>query len=242
VITAHTDVVGSLLRPAFLQRARAQLTEGHIQQLDYSLYEDQAVNQAIALQEDCGLEICTDGEMRRLSFQSQIVEAVEGFSEHDSNAFLWGNWLGDREIGNWNIERPKHLSVMGKLTRRKFPTVAEFSYLCKRTRLIPNIYPKTRAWKSDFWDSDSHTEAYASLDSFLADVVAIMREEITELVTLGIQYIQIDAPYYTLLLDSETRAFYEAQGWTLEQWLRFGVELDNAIMEGFPSVTFGFHL
>lgn len=201
MITAHTDVVGSLLRPPFLQRARAQLTEGHIPLLDISLYEDQAVNQAIALQEDCGLEICTDGEMRRLSFQSQIVEAVEGFSEHDINAFLWGNWLGDREIGNWNMERPKNLSVVGKLTRRTFPTVAEFSYLYKRTRLIPKVtFPSPSLW-INFWDSNCHTQAYASLDSLLVDIVAIIREEITELVALGIQYIQIDAPHYTLLLD-----------------------------------------
>ena len=63
-----------------------------------------------------------------------------------------------------------------------------------------------------------------------------------ELVRLGATYIQIDAPHYPLLCDPRTRSFYEGQGWTVDRWLRRGIELDNALMEGFPQVTFGFHL
>jgi 5-methyltetrahydropteroyltriglutamate--homocysteine methyltransferase len=61
-------------------------------------------------------------------------------------------------------------------------------------------------------------------------VVAILRDEVEELVRLGAAYIQIDAPHYPLLLDPATRTFYEAQGWTLEQWLKRGIALDNALM------------
>jgi 5-methyltetrahydropteroyltriglutamate--homocysteine methyltransferase len=45
-----------------------------------------------------------------------------------------------------------------------------------------------------------------------------------------------------LLIDPATRAFYEAQGWNLDQWLHQGIEMDNALMRDFPQVTFGFHL
>ena len=81
-----------------------------------------------------------------------------------------------------------------------------------------------------------------TLDSFLADVVDIMREEVAELVRLGATYIQIDAPHYPLLLDPDTRAFYEGQGWTLDTWLSRGIEMDNAVIAGFPGVTFSMHL
>ena len=47
---------------------------------------------------------------------------------------------------------------------------------------------------------------------------------------------------YDLLLDPETRAFYESRGWTLEKWLDLGIELDNAVIEGFEGVTFALHL
>jgi 5-methyltetrahydropteroyltriglutamate--homocysteine methyltransferase len=54
--------------------------------------------------------------------------------------------------------------------------------------------------------------------------------------------IQIDAPHYPLLLAPETRTFYESRGWTLDQWLSRGIELDNAVMAGFADVTFAIHL
>src|SRR5262249_39805436 len=70
----------------------------------------------------------------------------------------------------------------------------------------------------------------------------ILRDEVAELVWLGATYIQIDAPHYTAFLDPGTRAFYEQQGWALDRWLGQGIEMDNALMQGFPDVTFGFHL
>ena len=56
---------------------------------DFKRIEDAAVDSAVAAQEEAGLQILTDGEMRRLSFQSQMPEAVEGFGEFDIDAFLW---------------------------------------------------------------------------------------------------------------------------------------------------------
>src|ERR1700730_9893247 len=64
----------------------------------------------------------------------------------------------------------------------------------------------------------------------------------SRLVRLGATYIQIDAPHYPLLLAPETRTFYESRGWTLDQWLSRGIELDNAVMTGFSDVTFAIHL
>ena len=56
----------------------------------------------------------------------------------------------------------------------------------------------------------------------MADVVDIMRGEVAELVRLGATYIQLDAPHYPLLLDPRTRAFYEGQRWTVDQWSQPG--------------------
>jgi 5-methyltetrahydropteroyltriglutamate--homocysteine methyltransferase len=80
------------------------------------------------------------------------------------------------------------------------------------------------------------------LESFLADVVEILCNEVAELVRLGATYIQLDAPHYTLLLDPDTRSFYEEQGWSLEKWLKQGIEMDNAVIGEFRGVTFGLHL
>ena len=90
--------------------------------------------------------------------------------------------------------------------------------------------------------ADASRDAYPTLDDFLEDVAAIIRDEIRELARLGARYIQLDAPHYPLLIDDATRAFYESQGWSADRWLDRGIELDNWVISGHPGVTFGFHL
>jgi 5-methyltetrahydropteroyltriglutamate--homocysteine methyltransferase len=242
MITAHTDVVGSLLRPPALLQAREDVAAGRISQAEFKQIEDKAVDEAVKLQEEAGIEVVTDGEMRRLSFQSQLPEAVAGFGVWDIDAFLWGNWRGEAQIGDWSRERPKQLGATGKLRRKRHLSAEEFTYLRARTNRIAKItLPSPSLW-ANFWSPEHSASVYPTLDSFLADVVDILREEVEELVRLGATYIQLDAPHYPLLLDPQTRAFYESQGWALEKYLQRGIELDNAVIGDFPGVTFGFHL
>lgn len=241
-ITCRTDVVGSLLRPPELLRAREQLERGLLSVPEFKRIEDRAVDAAVAVQEAAGLEVVTDGEMRRLSFQSQLPAAVDGFGPWDLEAFLWGEWHGDVALGDLTRPRPPDLGVVGRLRRRRFPSVEEFSYLRARTQRIPKItLPSPSLW-ANFWSPERSRAAYPSLEAFLRDVVDLMREEVAELVRLGATYIQIDAPHYPLLIDPKTRAFYEERGWTGERWLDEGVAMDNAVMDGHPGVTFALHL
>ena len=73
MISARSDVVGSLLRPPELLAAQKQFAEGTITAAQFKKVEDKSVDHAIALQEEAGLEVVTDGEMRRQSFQSQMT-------------------------------------------------------------------------------------------------------------------------------------------------------------------------
>ena len=75
----RSDVVGSLLRPAWLQEARGQVERGTLPAAEFKRIEDRAVDEAVALQEAAGLEVITDGEMRRYAFFGHLIEAVEGF-------------------------------------------------------------------------------------------------------------------------------------------------------------------
>jgi 5-methyltetrahydropteroyltriglutamate--homocysteine methyltransferase len=58
-----------------------------------------------------------------------MTQAVEGFGEWDIDAFLWGEWHGDEEVGDWSRERPSGLGVTGKLARRRYLCAEEFVYL-----------------------------------------------------------------------------------------------------------------
>ena len=242
MIAVHADVVGSLLRPPELLEAQRDHAAGRITDTQFKAIEDRAVDRAVALQEAAGLEVLTDGEMRRMSFQSQMTQAVDGFGAWDLDAFLWGEWHGEAAVGDWSGARPAELGVVDKLKRKRHLCAEEFVYLRARTARIPKVTLPSPGLFANFWSPERSSGAYPSIEAFLADVVAILRQEVEELVRLGAAYIQIDAPHYPLLLDPATRAFYESRGWTLDQWLHMGIELDNALMEGFPGVTFGFHL
>jgi len=242
MITAHTDVVGSLLRPVALRKARCDWVAGRLSHAQFKFIEDRAVDEAVSLQESVGLDIVTDGEMRRLSFQSQMTEAVDGFGTWDINAFLWGHWHGDGSVGERRRDCPVDLGVVSRLVRKRHLAAEEFVYLRGRTSRVAKVSLPSPSLFVNFWRPERSQSAYASLEHFLADVVGILRDEVAELVRLGATYIQIDAPHYPLLLAHETRAFYESRGWTLDQWLSRGIELDNAVMAGFSDTTFAIHL
>jgi len=240
MITVHADVVGSLLRPPELLDAQEQFGAGALIFSRFKEIEDRAVDEAIALQESVGLPIVTDGEMRRQSFQSQMTAAVSGFGDFDLDAFLWGKWHNER--GVQRKRRPARLGAIATLKPLRYLSAGEFSYLRRKTNRIPKItLPSPGLW-ANFWSPKYSRDVYPTLDTFLADIVKILRDEVAELARLGATYIQIDAPHYGLLLDPKTKAFYERRGWSLDKWLSLGIELDNAVMAGSFGVTFGFHI
>ncbi len=240
MLDARTDVVGSLLRPPYLLAAQEKLANGELTPSAFKRVEDKAVDDALELQEEAGLAVVTDGEMRRLSFQSQLPAAVEGFAEWDLDAFLWGEWQSD-ELGELRVERPQ-LGVEQTLRRKRSLATEEFVYARGRTDRVVKVTLPSPSLFANFWDPERSKSAYRNLEDFLADVAELLREEVDELVRLGAVYIQLDAPHYPLLVDPSYRRFYESRGWPAERWLELGVELDNHVIGDHAGVTFGFHL
>src|SRR4029453_6879057 len=214
MITAHTDVVGSLLRPVALRKARDDWVAGRLSHAQFKFIENRAVDEAISLQEAAGLDVVTDGEMRRLSFQSQMTEAVDGFGDWDLEAFLWGEWHSD-EIGDLVVGRPP-TAVVGTLGRKRFLSVDELTYALGRTDRVLKVTLPSPSLFANFWEPDRSSGAYASAEEFLGAVAEILREEVDELVRAGAKYIQLDAPQYPLLVDPTYREFYERRGWPAE--------------------------
>jgi 5-methyltetrahydropteroyltriglutamate--homocysteine methyltransferase len=241
VITARTDVVGSLLRPPELLDVRDRFDRGEASSAELKRAEDHAVDGVVELQEKAGIEVITDGEMRRLSFQSGLPDAVDGFGDVPLDAYLWGDWHGD-EVGDRSTERPSGLGVRERLRRRRHIAAEDFTYLRGRASAIPKVTLASPSLYANLWSAEHSRDAYPTLDEFLDDVAELTRDEVAELARLGCTYIQLDAPHYPLLIDPATRAFYERQGWSADRYIQRGIELDNYVMEGHPEVTFGFHL
>ena len=89
---------------------------------------------------------------------------------------------------------------------------------------------------------DPENETYAGMDEFLSDVVAVEREIVGQVVEAGCRYVQIDEPSYTAYVDANWLESMRERGEDSQEHLDKAIEADNAVMSGFPGVTFGVHV
>jgi len=231
----RSDVVGSLLRPAYLKDARERHEAGKISHPEFKALEDRAVDEAIELQERAGLEVLTDGEVRRYAFYGHLVEAVEGFDKFGGWAIPFRNEQGEESV----VRRPV---VVSKLRRKRPLCAEEFTYLRARTKHPGKTTIVSAQQAAAYYDNKKSSGAYPSIDSYLADLVDVLRDEVEELIRLGCTYIQIDAPQYAALIDAQLRDGYRQRGTDPDRLLDLSTELDNAVIGEHPGVIFGLHL
>jgi len=231
----RSDVVGSLLRPSWLKQARAQRDAGAVGPAEFKRVEDRAVDEALALQQSVGLDVVTDGEMRRYAFYGHFVDAVEGLDREGG----WAIPFHDEQGHELVLKRPV---VVDKLRRIRPMCTEEFAYARGRTDRTLKVTLINAQQAAAYYDATKSRGAYPTIEAYLADVVDILRAEVDELVRLGCTYIQLDAPQYAGLLDPGIREGYRARGSDPDKLLDRCIELDNAVIGHHPDVTFGIHL
>jgi 5-methyltetrahydropteroyltriglutamate--homocysteine methyltransferase len=231
----RSDVVGSLLRPAYLKKARERRDSAELTDTAFKQIEDRAVDEAVALQERAGIEVVSDGEMRRYAFYGHLIEAVEGFDKFGGWAIPFRDEQGEEIV----LRRPV---VVSRLRRKRHLCSEEFTYLRARTNRAAKTTLISAQQAAAYYDRKKSSAAYMTIDAYLADLVDILRGEVEELIRLGCTYIQIDSPQYTALLDSDLREGYRKRGNDPDRLLDLSIEMDNAVIGDHPGIVFGLHL
>jgi 5-methyltetrahydropteroyltriglutamate--homocysteine methyltransferase len=249
--TIRTDIVGSLLRPVFLKEARVRCDEGNIDAHELRAIENQAVRDAVRLQETAGLDVVSDGEMRRLNFQDSFGASVEGYDAQPSTLKVYERRVeGSAPLQRWEI--PK-IQEAGTAVSHRRPAKARLqlarnvpleeyrfvSGLAKQPAKVSLIGPDRI---SQCFDYQSSTGVYQDMDDFLSDVVAIERAIVHSLVDAGCRYVHIDAPGFTAYVDPPSLAQMRARGEDPMQGFARSLKAEAGVIEGFPGVTFGIHL
>jgi 5-methyltetrahydropteroyltriglutamate--homocysteine methyltransferase len=234
-VAIRSDVVGSLLRPPYLVAAREALAAGRLDPAEFKRVEDRAVDEAVRLQEAAGLEVVTDGELRRYAFFGHLVDALEGFDKLGG----WAIPFRDEQGGELVFKRPV---VVSTLRWRRSLCGEEFTYLRARATRPAKVTLISAQQAAAYWDPEKSAGAYPTRDAYLADIVDITRREIDELVRLGCTYVQIDAPQYAALLDPEPREGYRRRGSDPDRLIDACIEMDNAAIGHHPGVTFALHI
>jgi 5-methyltetrahydropteroyltriglutamate--homocysteine methyltransferase len=248
--TIRTDVIGSLLRPKGLIEARQRLDEGKIKEDEFRAIEDDAVRQQVSLQESVGLDVLTDGEMRRVNFQDSFSEAVEGYDAKrttvkENERRVEGAAPGQR----WEVptEKQAHSAVSQRRPakdrirlKRNVPLV-EYEFLSKAAKTPAKVSLIGPDRISQRFDYEASTGVYKSVDEFVDDVVKIEREIVESLVKAGCRYIHIDAPGFTAYVDEPSLAQMRARGEDPEANLSRSIKAEAKVVEGL-GVACGIHL
>jgi 5-methyltetrahydropteroyltriglutamate--homocysteine methyltransferase len=246
----RAEVVGSLLRPAYLLEARKKIgalrfgvrherEPGGLSLLEFKRLEDRAVEEAIAIQQKVGLDVVTDGELRRAVWADAIFFGLEGLSPIRSVSY---RWKGKAEDARITVKWPS--TVTGKLRRGRSPMIEEFVYARSKTSKPLKVTIASPLQLGCCYSSAHSSEAYPDPWNMFEDACAIVHQDVLELASLGCEYMQMDAPELATLVDPEVRADFWDKNLgekASERMLTKGVDLLNQIAD-VPGVKWSFHL
>jgi 5-methyltetrahydropteroyltriglutamate--homocysteine methyltransferase len=252
LVNIRNDVVGSLLRPPDLKRARAESDEGKLSLEELRQTEDREIRRAVHFQEELGLVVVTDGEYRRLNFQDSFGESVSGYDAGKASIKFYEQRVeGSKPLQRWEIphtgeEKGTAVSQRRPVTERlrlaRNIPLEEYlfvSQVARKPAKVTLIGPDRISQRFDWQNSQA---IYPSMDAFVTDVVKIQREMIRGLADAGCRYVQIDAPGSTAYVDPPSLQTMRDRGEDPKESFSRSLKADNQVLEGFEDVTFGIHL
>src|SRR4249920_293059 len=181
----RADHIGSLLRPKKLREAFRTLKGDALRAA-----QDEAIRDVVKLQRDCGLQVITDGEFRRVSYWEKFVRLTRGLEVRDA-AFTFH----DAEGHESKFTAPY---VSGKVSRSQPITLDELGF--GNTKITMPAPSTMHFYRHTDWGS-----AYDSAEAFFKDLGRVYQAEIADLAKAGCKYVQIDEVAVAILCDPAAR-------------------------------------
>jgi 5-methyltetrahydropteroyltriglutamate--homocysteine methyltransferase len=240
---ARAETIGSLLRPPGLRAAiDAFYQPGHSAILDEErakdrsalrAMEDEAIRDVVRRQVDAGLDVVTDGELRRWMFMNSFYDAVDGVRTDKTVRF--------RRDGGEEVELRVH-EIVARLRPVDSPAAREVSFLADVTDGYP--FKVTFPAASIFGHPlTTVPDAYGSLDEFVEHAIEIERVLVADAIDAGARYIQFDFPLYPYLVDPTWIGRFRKAGGDPTHLLDAALAADRAVLQGIPDdVTTGLHI
>ena len=232
----RADHVGSLLRPAALREAFRRHAAGQIDDAEFARIQDRCIRDAVALQQECGLAVVTDGEFRRGSYWGRFVERTDGFEVRKA-IFTFRDDQGHEA----EFTAPY---AAGKISRARPLALDEFAFLRDATAVTPKITLPSPSTMHFYRCTDFADRAvYPDVERFFADLAAIFRQEVAGLVAAGCRYVQIDEVAIALLCDPAIRDRVAGIGADPDQLVDLYIDAINQAVADCPAdVVVGVHM
>jgi 5-methyltetrahydropteroyltriglutamate--homocysteine methyltransferase len=232
----RAEIVGSLLRSPDVREAHRRVTAGVMTMDELRAVEDAAVLDAVALQVDADIDVIADGELRRDSWVP-TVHALGGF-EMRLGGPGW-QWKGDDRAAA-HSKRP-YPAVVDRISVAHDLARDEFAFLQQHAPRRTKYCIPAPSFHRTFWDPEHSRDAYPAPEDFLVEVRDYQQALVRDLIALGCDYVQLDAPNYGFICDPRFREEMADTGRDLAADIRFDAELDSSVFDG-VDVTRAIHL
>jgi 5-methyltetrahydropteroyltriglutamate--homocysteine methyltransferase len=236
----RADHVGSLLRPERLLRARDDAAAGRISAGQLRAVEDEAIAEAVRMQEEVGLQSATDGEFRRASWHMDFIYQLGGVSKAPGNlAVKFRNPSGAIEF------TPAAIRVDGKVRLERTIFSDAFAYLQSQvTTATPKLtIPSPNMVHYRGGPASIDPAVYPDVEQFWSDLAAAYAEEVRRLGELGCRYLQFDDTSLAYLNDPAQRAQIAERGEDAEHLhLRYIREINDALASKPDGMTVTTHM
>jgi 5-methyltetrahydropteroyltriglutamate--homocysteine methyltransferase len=224
----RADHIGSLLRPKKLREAFRAHSEKKIGDDALRAAQDEAIRDVIRLQRDCGLEVLTDGEFRRISYWEKFVRLTKGLEVRDA-VFTFHDADGHES----KFTAPY---VRGKVSRDGPITLDEWGV--GNTKITMPAPSTMHFYRFTDWGS-----AYDRAEVFFKDLGKVYQAEIADLAAAGCRYVQIDEVAVAILCDPAARAKVKAAGEDPDRLVDLYIGAINEAVKGKPkAMTIGVHV
>ena len=235
----RAEHIGSLLRPSTLLQKRERFAHREISQADLTVAEDAAISDAVALQEQLGLRLATDGEFRRRSYHSFFYQQLGDISIDTVagvDAKAGGNAAG-------RGQQPIAL-IKSRVNWARPINVADFNFLKSRTKLLPKItIPGPCALHFRGGDAAVLAHAYSDVAQFWDDIVKAFESELVALAEAGCRYVQIDETAFAKFGDPDVQAALAARGDDWSKLIDTYIAVTNRVLRKAPkTLHIGMHL
>jgi 5-methyltetrahydropteroyltriglutamate--homocysteine methyltransferase len=190
----HAEHVGSLLRQPWLLEARAAHQRGELSEAGLREAEDRAAAENIALQREAGIEVFTDGEVRRTNSMTGILESTGGMSVIGTPSVAWRRENG--EIPPVSETDFVMTAATAPVYRKNRLTNVEAEFMARHAPGQFKITMMSAAMGGMVWRPEVSAAAYPSPADLVKDLVALQIEEIGDLAERGTRRVQLDSLSY----------------------------------------------
>lgn len=200
----RAEHVGSLLRPPAVKQARDDLVAGRIDAAGLRAVEDAAIRELVAMQQDVGLSVVTDGEIRRGTWHMDFYYQIAGVLKMPEKVRIaFRNAGGDVEFS------ADAVTLGGKVRLERTIFGEDFAFLKAVAKATPKLtIPSPCVLHRTMLrqvGGGGIANAYADPAEFLSDLAAVYRDQIARLGALGCGYLQLDDTTFAGLCDPAGR-------------------------------------